>query len=79
MTKTLSMVSRKNYNLSVNEGFVIFLNYDSLPIYQFFGVIFKNLYRLLNQWTIIANCSNIQLAFGHFWSTIPRRGGIITR
>ena len=25
MTKTLSMVSHKNYNLSANEGFVIFL------------------------------------------------------
>ena len=25
MTKTLSIVSHKNYNLSVNEGFVIFL------------------------------------------------------
>jgi hypothetical protein len=25
MTKTFSMVSHKNYNLSVNEGFVIFL------------------------------------------------------
>ena len=25
MTKTLSMVSHKNYNLNANEGFVIFL------------------------------------------------------
>ena len=25
MTKTLSMVSRKNYNLGANEGFVVFL------------------------------------------------------
>jgi hypothetical protein len=25
MAKTLSMVSHKNYNLSANEGFVIFL------------------------------------------------------